>query len=91
MTTENPDFLLYIGSLRETVPSELPAIVFAKLSLPGKRLAKMLCIFARYLMTTENPDFLLYIGSLRETVPSELPIRYIIPLSGCGNKYHLVV
>ena len=51
----------------------------------------MLCIFARYLMTTENPDFLLYIGSLRETVPSELPIRYIIPLSGCGNKYHLVV
>ena len=58
MTTENPDFLLYIGSLRETVPSELPAIVFAKLSLPGKRLAKMLCIFARYLIDRIRGQFL---------------------------------
>ncbi len=58
MTTENPDFLLYIGSLRETVPSELPAIVFAKLSLPGKRLAKMLCIFARYLIGRIRGQFL---------------------------------
>ena len=68
MTTENPDFLLYIGSLRETAASLLPiSIDFAKLPLPGRRLAKMLCIFARYL-----------IGSLREAAASLLPIRYII-------------